>query len=345
MRPCCCCRGGKPVGVDLLPCCWWCFGVRLLTWERSGQSVRELSRRCPASGVLVVVEVGRGPCSKRSVCSSCAVPLTSTLMKDTKTLTPIGRKALREALDTVPLDSLFSPAVSKELTGKQKRFAREVAMGATKVDAYRRSYNAKSPHTLTSKPYHLAADDRVKAEIEAIKRAIAAQEYQTPAALRALVIQSLVGVITNPDSQPGQITAAAKVLGTVTEVAAFTERKEVRTITSSEDARAKIMAELKQLTAADVEDVTAIDLDADSLLAELAQAGADVDSELDATHPYPTPQTVESESPANIHTIPHEQSAIPHEQSHSAATPTDDRTKFWDDYPTPPLQDDPPSSS
>lgn len=248
-------------------------------------------------------------------------------MNTPKTVKPIGRKALKEALDTVPLNALFSPAVSKELTTKQKRFARDVAMGATKAQAYRNNYNAKSPHTMTSKPYHLAADDRVKAEIEAIKRAIAAQEYQTPAALRALVIQSLVGVITNPDSQPGQITAAAKVLGTVTEVAAFTERKEVRTITSSEDARAKIMAELKQLANAEAVDVTAIDADADSLLAELADSGAS------ETHRTPTPQTGEAESPANMHTIPHEQSAIPHEsQSNSAATPI-----------APSTQDDPPS--
>lgn len=246
----------------------------------------------------------------------------------------------------MPLDSLFSPAVSKELTGKQKKFAREVAMGATKADAYRKAYNPKSKWTMQTQPYQLSRDERVANEIEAIKRAIAAQEYQTPTALRALVIQSLVGVITNPDSQPGQITAAAKVLGTVTEVAAFTDRKEVRTIVSSEDARAKIMAELKQLANADAVDVQAVDRDADSLMAELeAGAQADADSDLDATHPPPTPQTVESESPANIHTIPHEQSAIPHEQSHSAATPTDDRKKFWDDYPTPPLQDDPPSLS
>ena len=232
----------------------------------------------------------------------------------------------------MPLDSLFSPAVSRELTGKQKKFAREVAMGATKADAYRKAYNAKSPHTMTSKPYHLAADDRVKAEIEAIKRAIAAQEYQTPAALRALVIQSLVGVITNPDSQPGQITAAAKVLGTVTEVAAFTERKEVRTITSSEDARAKIMAELKQLANAEAVDVQAVDADADSLLAELALG----DSGEDETHRTPTPQTVEEESLANIHTIPHERSSIPHKQPLSFSDPSD---------PTPSPQDDPPSPS
>ena len=271
-------------------------------------------------------------------------------MKDTKTLKPVGRKALREALDTVPLDSLFSPAVSRELTGKQKKFAREVAMGATKADAYRKAYNPKSKWTMQTQPYQLSRDERVANEIEAIKRAIAAQEYQTPAALRALVIQSLVQVIADPDSKPGQITAAAKVLGTVTEVAAFTERKEVRTITSSEDARAKIMQELKQLANADAVDVQAIDADADSLLAELTGANPGADE----THPSPTPQDAEPESPATMHTIPHEQSvhtSIPHEQSpiphesHPAATPTDDRTKFWDDYPTPPAQDDPPSSS
>jgi hypothetical protein len=128
--------------------------------------------------------------------------------------------------------------------------------------------------------------------------------------LRALVIQSLVGVITNPDAQPGQITAAAKVLGTVTEVAAFTERKEVRTITSSEDARAAIMAQLKQLTAADVQDVTAIDADADSLLAELKSAGGE-------THRTPTPQADDAESLAYMHTIPHEQSLPSSKQSGS----------------------------
>jgi hypothetical protein len=251
-------------------------------------------------------------------------------MNTQKTVKPVGRKALREALDTVPLDSLFSPAVSRELTSKQKRFALEVAKGSTGASAYRKAYDSKGkPKTVGDHASRLKGDARIQAEIEALQRAIKAQEYQTPAALRALVIQSLVGVITNPDSQPGQITAAAKVLGTVTEVAAFTERKEVRTITSSEDARAKIMAELRQLTAADVEDVTAIDADADSLLAEL-EAGApgdDADSGGSVTHRTPTPQDASEESLAYIHTIPHERSPI------SSNVDT-----------TPSTQDDPPSS-
>ena len=222
----------------------------------------------------------------------------------------------------MPTESLFSPAVSRELTGKQKRFAREIALGATGAGAYRKAYDSKGkPKTVGDHASRLKGDARIQAEIEAIKQAIAAQEYQTPAALRALVIQSLVGVITNPDSQPGQITAAAKVLGTVTEVAAFTERKEVRTITSSEDARARIMQELKQLTSADVQDVTVND-DADSLLAELAESG---ESE---THHTPTPQDGEEESHPKVHTIPHEQPP-----------------SFSDSDPPPLTQDDPPSSS
>jgi hypothetical protein len=189
---------------------------------------------------------------------------------------------------------------------------------------------------MQTQPYQLSRDERSKNEIEARQAAITAQEYQTPAALRALVIQSLVGVITNPDAQPGQITAAAKVLGTVTEVAAFTERKEVRTITSSEDARAAIMAELRQLTASDIEDVTAIDQDADSLLAELAAT----DSGGDDTHPPATPQTVESESPVHIHTIPHEQSAT----SFGSHSNNDADNFLARQDPPSSAQEDPPSS-
>jgi hypothetical protein len=264
-------------------------------------------------------------------------------MKDTKTLKPVGklsRAQLREALDTVPVNSLFSPAVSKELTTKQKRFCLEVAKGETKANAYRKAYNVKSKNTLQREPYQLTRDQRITNEIEAMQAAIRAQEYQTPAALRALVIQSLVGVITDPDSKPGQITAAAKVLGTVTEVAAFTERKEVRTITSSETARAQVLEQLRTLVQGSATDATIIDREADSLLAELA-GGENVEGD---THPGATPQTVSEESLVPMHTIPHERS--PHPLS-SAATPTDDPSSddaiFMEPDPTPSTQDDPPS--
>ena len=147
---------------------------------------------------------------------------------------------------------------------------------------------------MAGEPYRLAADPRIAREVEAYELALETAKLRSPAALRELVIQSLVKVIVDPDSKPGQITAAAKVLGTVTEVAAFTERKEVRTISSSEDARAKVMQELRALVSGGAEDATVIE--ADSLLQELtgeapgaleesAEAGA-------ATPPVPDPPTV-----------------------------------------------------
>jgi hypothetical protein len=256
-------------------------------------------------------------------------------MNTTKTPKPQGklsRAQLREALDTVPVDTLFSPAVSKELTGKQKKFCLEVAKGETKANAYRKAYNVKSKHTLQREPYQLTRDQRITNQIEAMQAAISAQEYQTPAALRALVIQSLVGVITDPESKPGQITAAAKVLGTVTEVAAFTERKEVRTITSSETARAQVLDQLRAIVQGSATDATIIDRDADSLLAELT---AEPETVEDEPHPGATPQAEEEESLVPMHTIPLE-------RSHSAATLTEDlfSSEESDDAP----QEDPPSS-
>lgn len=225
----------------------------------------------------------------------------------------LTRAQLSEALDSVPLSHVLGKAVSKELTGKQKKFCMEVAKGGTKADAYRKAYNVKSKNTLQREPYQLTRDQRITNEIAAMQAAIKAQEYQTPAALRALVIQSLVGVITDPDSKPGQITAAAKVLGTVTEVAAFTERKEVRTITSSETARAQVLEQLRTLVQGSATDAVMIDRDADSLLAELA-----ADPDLDETHRPPTPQILSDEPPVPKHTIPHERHSM---SLNSAATP------------------------
>ena len=225
-------------------------------------------------------------------------------MNTTKKPTKLTRAQIIEGLDSVPVSHILGKSVSRELTGKQKAFALEVAKGSTGAGAYRKAYNAKGkPKTVGDHASRLKGDDRIRAEIEAYSLAIEAAKHRNPAALRELVIQSLVQVIIDPESKPGQITAAAKVLGTVTEVAAFTQRSESKVITSSEDARAAIMAQLKQLSNSGAIDVEAIDADADALMAELDGAKTG----LDATHPPPTTPDADSESPANTHTIPHEQ--------------------------------------
>jgi hypothetical protein len=270
-------------------------------------------------------------------------------MKEPKTPSKLTRAQLTQALDSVPVSHILGKSASRELTPKQRAFALEVAKGSSGAAAYRKAYNTKAkPKIQGDAAYKLKARPDITQEIEAYKLALESETYRTPAGLRSLIIQSLVQTIIDPDTPPAVRVQAAKVAGQITEVGLYMERKEVRTITSSEDARAKIMAELRQLTAADVQDVTAIDADADSLLAELAAAQeGDENPGAGEPHPSPTPQTIELESLVPIHTIPHERSPISHKQSpnnlgsHSDSSPS---TNLADLDPTPSTQDDPPSS-
>lgn len=191
----------------------------------------------------------------------------------------MSRKALEKGLDEVPISHILGADVSRQLTAKQRKFAHEVAKGSTKADAYRASYNVTSQRTLNVEPYMLARDPRIAKEIEAYELAIEAAKHRTPAALRELVIQGLVQVALNPDAKDAVKVQALKTIGTITEVAAFTERKEVRTISSSDDARARVMQELRGLLTAGASDATVIE--ADSLLRELT--GETVNINADAT--------------------------------------------------------------
>lgn len=197
----------------------------------------------------------------------------------------LSRKALDEGLDNLPMSAILGKSVSDGLTPKQREFARKVAQGKTKAQAYREAFNPNpAPSTIITTPYKVAADPRVQREIEAYTLALEAEKHRTPAALRSLVIQTLTQVLIDPDTKPAVRINAAKVLGTVTEVAAFTERKEVRTISTSEDARAKVMQELRALVSGGAEDATVIE--ADSLLRELT---GDTESAEAQTPPVPDP--------------------------------------------------------
>lgn len=219
----------------------------------------------------------------------------------------LSRKALEEALETVPITQILGKTVSKGLTAKQKKFAMEVAKGATKADAYRAAYEPTSKHTMTRAPYILTRDERIKAEIEAYQVALEAAKYRTPAALRELVVQSLVNVVINPETKDSVKVAAAKVLGTVTEVAAFTERKEIRTIKSADETRTQVLNQIRELIKSNAEDAQVIERDADALLAEIA-GGTSAERAGTQTHPPATPQAEQQESHAHIHTIPPQRS-------------------------------------
>jgi hypothetical protein len=183
----------------------------------------------------------------------------------------LSRKTIEQGLNDLPMSAILGKQVSDSLTPKQRDFARKVAQGKTKAQAYREAFNPNpAPSTLVTTPYKVAADPRVQREIEAYALAIEAAKHRTPAALRELVIQGLVQVALSDDTKDSVRVQALKTLGTVTEVAAFTERKEVRSITSSDDARARVMQELRGILTAQASDATIIEADADSLLAELS---------------------------------------------------------------------------
>jgi len=180
----------------------------------------------------------------------------------------LTRRELEKGLKEVPLSTILGKGVSDQLTHKQKTFALEVAKGATKASAYRKAYKADaSKRTLAGAPYELSKDPRISREIEAYQLAIEASKHRTPAALRELVISGLVEVALNPETKDSVRVQALRTIGTITEVSAFTERKEVRTISSSETAKASILAQLQTLMTGDITDVTS--RDAESLLAEL----------------------------------------------------------------------------
>jgi hypothetical protein len=225
---------------------------------------------------------------------------------------PLSRKQIREALNTVPIDSVLG--VSGELTTKQKNFAREVASGKTKADAYRKAYKPDATkRTLAGAPYDLAKDPRIIREIEAYRLANEAMKHRTAGQLRDLVIHSLVQVVIDPEAKHATKVQASRVLGTVAGVDAFIHRSETKVIKSSESTRDAIMQELRKLMANNATDATEIDPDA--LLIELAGPGAA------PTHPIPADGTL-----SDIHSIPDIGSPPPDKSNTSEEEPISTET-------------------
>ena len=216
----------------------------------------------------------------------------------------MNRKQVREALDTIPMDRILS--VPGELTHKQKTFARLVAQGSTGSDAYRGAYDTQAkPKRVGNNASVLKKHEGIKREIEAFRLANQAAEYHTPQQLRDLVIHSLVQVVIDPDAKHATKVQAAKVLGTVTEVAAFTERREVHTIKSSGDAKTELLAKLRTLMTSTATDATA--RDANALIEELTLSQDDLMATEEATPTAPNPVWSPTQP---LHTIPHTESLL-----------------------------------
>lgn len=184
----------------------------------------------------------------------------------------LTRQQIREGLEQVPIEAVMLGAVNNSgvsLTHKQKRFAEEIAKGNTKAGAYRAAYNSKgNPKTAHKRGAELMSDSRIQGYSEAIKAALEAQRFATPAGLRALTIHELTKGALSAEMPPAQRVKCLELLGKITEVALFTERREIIKVTDSAQARSQLLDSLRAAIKAEAVDVDTIN--GDDLLAELA---------------------------------------------------------------------------
>ena len=215
----------------------------------------------------------------------------------------LSRAQIREGLDTIPIETLLSSGKGKtpKLTTKQRAFAHAVALGKTKAQAYRDAYKADpAPSTMITEPYAVARNPLVAREVEAYKLAIEAEKHRTPSQLKALLVQQLVQHSLDDEFPPASRVACLKLLGSLYDVGAFVERKEITTINRSEDIRARLLSRLQTITVdADVKADDALDL-----LTEIREGrGSDDGAGAAPTGGVPSHLAVAEGSP-HTHTIP-----------------------------------------
>ena len=220
----------------------------------------------------------------------------------------ITRKAIKEGLEQIPVETILLGVGTKpKLTAKQKEFARQVALGKPKTEAYRKAYNTKgTPKTVGVDASKLASKPSVSLEIEAYKIALEAEKHRTPAQLKSLLIQQLVKHSLDEDFPPAQRVKCLELMGKLYEVGAFEERKTTTVIHESSKVKERLLSQLKTVINGKglVSDID----EGDTLIAELTSAkksDSGPGSSGGSTQPtiLPPPETGPIEGQADTHKI------------------------------------------
>ena len=230
----------------------------------------------------------------------------------------ISKREIKEGLEQIPIEQILLGSMGdKQLTHKQKTFAKQVALGKPKAQAYKIAYDTNgNPITASANAQKLMGDTRIKLLVDAYSRAFEAREYQKPERLRELVIHQLTEMALNPEVKDAQRIRSLELLGKVSEVGAFTERKETKVIHESSKIKEKLLEQLKTIINVDAKE---LDDSGDSLLRELSGQNP-TESEPENEKPTTTrpPDIDHADGGTVIHSIPHIQSA-----SSDASEPTD----------------------
>jgi hypothetical protein len=241
----------------------------------------------------------------------------------------LSRQAIKEGLKQTPIDQILVGAHNVDkvnLTKKQKEFARKVAEGKPKAQAYREAYDSKGkPATQSNEGHKLMKNPAISAMIEAFTLANEAREYLIPAQIRSMAIQNLVSIAIDGEEKTSNKLKALELIGKMSEVSLFSETKTHVHLHSSEDIRGQLLAGLKSAfsNSRGLNDLAK--RKAESLLIELSEArdieqddsdqieseseaAAHCEIEIPADPPHPDPQISTNSGSNSMHSIPLKQS-------------------------------------
>jgi phage terminase small subunit len=224
----------------------------------------------------------------------------------------LSKAQIQESLAQLPAESILGN--QRNLTHKQKQFARGLVEGLNQTEAFDKAYQHKGKRkTMSDNASRLAKDSRIQAEVEALERAKAYVDYQTSSEmirrLRSLVVSQLTKEATDPNSKAGERIQALSKLGQVAELSVYKSVSEQIVHKSSDKLRADLMAQIEEAMQANTIDVSD-DLEAIELMAEISglPRPAPFEDGTGATPPTPDPHLAAIDGTPLMHTIPDTQS-------------------------------------
>lgn len=157
----------------------------------------------------------------------------------------LTKAEIAQGMKTVPIETIILGSQGKQgikLTKRQKEFAEQVVSTGNKSEAYRRSYNHTGKRTTAARNAQtISKSTNVQTYIQALELAKQSEEYLLPQRLRAMAIHKLSTMALDDTMPPAQQLKALELVGKMTEVALFSERREIVHSLDASSLKAKLM--------------------------------------------------------------------------------------------------------